>query len=146
VRPMVASLRRRVFRRPGRPTPQTDAWLSLDRLHEDGWAGPTVVVGLVVETRDARVVLRGSGPSMPPPIPLEIEAFLDGRSLGSRPVGGARADIDLMWRLEGAALGAHELRIVANTFVVPNDQFGNHDFRPLSYRVSKLDVEGGRLA
>jgi glycosyltransferase involved in cell wall biosynthesis len=146
VRPIVSTIRRRTFGAGQPTTPQTDAWRSLDRLHADGWAGPTLLLPVLLEAKEASLVLRGSGPPGAPSRPLELEAFLDGRSLGSTLVGGAGADIDITWRLDDVPPGRHQFRIAANTFVVPHDQLGNQDFRPLSYHVVKLDVIGGRLS
>ncbi len=146
VRPLMARLRRRRIRKAEpRTSPQTNAWLSLEQLHPDGWAGPTLVRAVIIDGPAASLVLRAAGPPGPPPRSMQLEAFLDGRSLGAFPVAGAGADINMTWRLDAAAPGPHQLRIAANAFVVPHDQVGNQDYRPLAYHVTALDVLGGRF-
>jgi hypothetical protein len=73
------------------------------------------------------------------PRPLVLEAFADGRSLGRRTIG-RKSEFEVEWRLDGLSQGTHEVRLAANTFVVPHEYFGNQDFRPLSYRVVRLGV------
>ncbi len=129
-------------RRPARyrpVLPHTEAWFRFNALHADGWAGPTLVMELDIEGPHA--VLSVVGTTDPDRLrgPLELEAFLDGHSLGRRSVG-SNSKFALTWNIAETPPGRHELRVVANTFTVPHDQFGNQDYRPLSYRLTTVSI------
>lgn len=127
-------LGRSTFRRRRAVAPQTDAYLSRTELYADNWAGPDVVV--VRELVNGQTVLTLT--AHPPPgelsQPLEIEAFLDDRSLGRQAVGEGTVFV-LRWPVPGKAPGGYRIRLKANGFVVPHDTLGTRDFRPLSYHV-----------
>jgi glycosyltransferase involved in cell wall biosynthesis len=119
--------------------PHTEAWFRFNALHADGWAGPTLVMEVDVNAPQAVLSLAGTTDPRHLRGPLELEAFLDGRSLGRRSVG-SNSEFALTWSVAEALPGRHELRVVASTFLVPHDRFGNQDYRPLSYRVSRFEV------
>jgi glycosyltransferase involved in cell wall biosynthesis len=119
--------------------PHTEAWLGFTSLHADGWAGPTLVMNLDFERLPAVLSLTGTTNPSRLRGPLELEAFLDGYSLGQKTVGSS-SDFTLTWSVGKTTAGPHELRVVASTFMVPHDQFGNQDYRPLSYRVTSVSV------
>ncbi len=134
-------------RRPAqhRPVlPHTEAWLRFNTLHADGWAGPTLVMSLDVAAPSSVLSLDGTTDPGRLRGPLELEAFLDGRPLGRRSTG-SNSVFSLTWSVAEIPSGQHELRIVASTFLVPHDQFGNQDYRPLSYRVTRVELLSSRV-
>jgi hypothetical protein len=139
LKPAIARLRQ--VRRPRRRVrqPDTEVWLSHTALHDDGWAGPTLVQMLTVEPPYTAVALSGTLSSGHLRRPLELEAFIDDRPLGRSRVGQTGA-FAVSWSLTGVSPGPHELRIKASTFAVPHEYSGNLDFRPLSYRVVQLKL------
>ena len=137
--PLLSRIRRRPEARPRPVLPHTEAWLGLTRLHDDGWAGPTFEAELHVDRLPATIALSGTTDPARLRDPLELEAFLDGHSLGRQQVG-QRAEFDLTWPVSNITPGPHQLRIAANTFLVPHDHFGNQDYRPLSYRVNRVGL------
>ena len=138
--PMLSRMRGRRRALPLPVLPHTEAWFRFNALHADGWAGPTLVTELDVEA--PRGILSLTGTTDPTRLrgPLELEVFLDGRSLGRRSVG-SNSEFDLAWSVVEVPPGRYELRVVASTFLVPHDQLGNHDYRPLSYRVARLELK-----
>jgi glycosyltransferase involved in cell wall biosynthesis len=121
--------------------PQTAAYLHGTALYDDGWAGPTMVKDLDAPDPSSKLTLSGRTMARRLSVPLRLEAFVDGRSLGEIPVAGD--DFAVSWPAPGVAPGRHEVRIVANTFMVPHDRFGNQDYRPLSYSLSHLELDAG---
>jgi hypothetical protein len=148
IRPLLAKARSAgQSARGGSPRPQTEAWLSRTTLFDDGWATLTYVTAIEVAAGDRAVSLIGTKPPGRMSPPLTIEAFVDQQSIGRVDTGRGN-DFSVSWPLpEAISPGAHELRLLANGFLVPHDRLGNQDFRPLSYRVSQLQIggsEGGR--
>jgi glycosyltransferase involved in cell wall biosynthesis len=130
----------RLGRRGKQINPQTAAWLSSTSRYSDGWAGPvwefdlTLSLGqhtVGLEAVTLRAGLRGT---------LEIEAFLDGRSLGTQSTGDAEG-FAISWPLADRTSGRHRFRLTANKFVVPHDHFGSQDYRPLAYRPSRVWIQ-----
>ncbi len=145
LQPVFSKMKGRSVRRHRRVQPHTEAWFGLTKLHADGWAGPTLVMEINVEAPHTTLALAGT--SFPDHLrgPLALEAFVDGRSLGCRSVG-RDSSFSLTWGLAGVAAGPHELRLAASTFMVPDDRFRNQDYRPLSYRVARLQLLGDTVA
>jgi glycosyltransferase involved in cell wall biosynthesis len=139
LKPILAGRRRGSASRRRPIQPHTEAWLGRTSLHDDGWAGPTFVTDVHVDAPDSVLTLTGT--SFPDYLRgrLTLEAFIDGRSLGSRAVG-RESCFALSWRLADVRPGPHEVRFAASTFMVPDDRFGNQDFRPLSYRVGRVEL------
>lgn len=130
--------------RIGRPHPQTDAWLSRTALHADGWAGPVVEVTVAGHNDDRLLVLAGAALEGRLAKPLEIEALLDGRSLGRcRVERSQEKGFRVSWPISHLEDGPHTVRLIANGYVVPNDAMGNGDFRPLSYVLQSLSTGKG---
>jgi len=138
LKPVLARLKQKRVRRHAR-RPDTEVWLNHTALHNDGWAGPTLVQTLNTEPLHATVALSGTVSLGHLLRPLELEAFLDNRPLG-RSCVGQTGPFAVSWSLTGVPPGPHELRIKANTFAVPHEYSGNLDFRPLSYRVVQLKL------
>jgi len=140
VKPALSRLRQRQRLRPRAVLPHTEAWFRFNALHDDGWAGPTLVMELDVEASPAVLSLGGTTDPGRLRGRLELEAFVDGHSLGRRAVG-SNAEFSVTWSVPEIPSGRHELRVVASTFLVPHDQFGNQDYRPLSFRLIRLALE-----
>lgn len=146
LKPLVFEARTRLFGRRGLSfRAETEGWSGFTGLHGDGWVGPTLALSVDWAPGHTRVVLKGkTKPSRFNP-PLEIEALIGGESLGTREVG-RRVEFELVWNLPQASGGRQRLQLVANSFMVPHDYFGNHDYRPLSYHLTSLEIEGDGLS
>ena len=120
--------------------PQTLAWRGFESLHADGWAGPTLVQTVQIEAQHTSLALVGSVVHGGFRRPLEIEASIDGGSLGRRTVAGGSQFV-LEFPLKGVRAGSHQVRIVSSQHLVPHDLLGNQDYRPLSFRLEQLRLE-----
>jgi hypothetical protein len=119
--------------------PQTLAWRDFESVHADGWVGPVLVRGIDVPEGLAHVLLRGTLWSAHFQPGLALSFFIDGRSFGRQQVGRGPS-FTMTVPLTGVAPGTHQLRVEASAWVVPDRHFGNHDYRPLSYRLDALGV------
>jgi glycosyltransferase involved in cell wall biosynthesis len=144
VLPVLRAWSRRVVRAPvPSRDPQTLAWRDFESVHTDGWVGPVLVHAIEVPEGTAHVRLRGALWSAHFQPGLSLSFFVDGRPLGRHEVGRGPS-FTVTVPLIGVAPGAHQLRVEASAWVVPDRHFGNHDYRPLSYRLEALDVEAVR--
>ena len=120
--------------------PQTLAWRGFESLHGDGWAGPTLVQTVEIDAQHTTLALVGSVAHTGFRLPLEIEASIDGGSLGRRTVAGGSQFV-VKFSLTGVRAGSHQVRIVSSQHAVPHDIFGNQDYRPLSFSLEQLRLE-----
>ena len=51
-----------------------------------------------------------------------------------------RTSAEHVWALGDVAPGRHELKVMSSTFVVPHDYMGIGDYRPLSFKLTKLKL------
>ena len=102
-------------------------------------AGPALVVELDIEALEAELTLSGTTDLGRLRGPLDLELSVNGQSLGRRRIQD-RNEFSIQWHVVGFPPGRHQFRIAASSFMVPHDYFGNQDFRPLSYRVTRLEV------
>lgn len=123
--------------------PQTLAWRDFQGVHDDGWVGPLLVRSIDVPAGPAHVRLRGTLWSVHFQAGLALTFFVDGQPVG-REEAGLGPSFSITVPLTGVAPGAHELRVEANASLVPDRHLGNHDYRPLSYRLDGLEVESAR--
>ena len=70
---------------------------------------------------------------------LELSLSVDGEPIGNRRTV-QKGEFSLSVPLEGISPGKHQLKITANTFVVPYDYAGADDFRPLSFRLLHITL------
>jgi hypothetical protein len=122
--------------------PRTDptrmlVWREWAELHPDGWAGPLCRVPLHVGPGARQLELDGCVEIGHHERPLEIEVRVDGRAVGRCAVGRRRA-FRAVLPLGDVPPGDHDLRLVSNTFLVPDEFRGNEDFRPVSFKVRQL--------
>ena len=143
--PVLSRMRGRQRARQRPVLPHTEAWFRFSALHGDGWAGPTLVKEIEIETAHAAIRLSGTTDLSRLRDPLDLEAFVDGRSLGRQRVEKTN-EFSFRWSVVGLPTGRHQFQVVASTFMVPHDYFGDRDFRPLAYRVTRLELEGSRSA
>jgi glycosyltransferase involved in cell wall biosynthesis len=141
LKPALSKLLRRPLIRSRSVLPHTEAWFSLTTLHDDGWAGPALVVDLDIEAPEAELTLSGTTDLGRLRGPLDLELSVNGRSLGRRRIQD-RNEFSIQWHVADVPAGRHQFRIAASSFMVPHDYFGNQDFRPLSYRVTRLELGG----
>jgi glycosyltransferase involved in cell wall biosynthesis len=140
LRPALSKLVRRPLARSRTVLPHTQAWFGLTKLHDDGWAGPALVIELDIEAPHAALTLSGTTDLGRLRGPLDLELSVDGRSMGHQRIL-SRNEFSIEWPLAGLPTGRHQFRIAASRFMVPHDHFGNQDFRPLSYRVTRLELD-----
>jgi glycosyltransferase involved in cell wall biosynthesis len=130
------------FRQARADAPHTLAWRDFAGLHSDGWAGPTYITTIDVKPEHTQLHLDGEIMLGRLPHPLELNLFLDGQPLGRQRIG-RRKDFTLNIALKAIAPGSHELKIVSNTYGVPDNFMGNGDFRPLSFKLRQLTLMNG---
>ena len=118
--------------------PQTLVWRDFKAVHADGWVGPVLVRAIDVPEGRAQLQLRGAPWSAHFQPGLTLAFFLDGHPLARHAVSGDSFAIHVP--LAGVVPGRHELRIEASACVVPDRHLGNHDHRPLAYRLDALEV------
>jgi hypothetical protein len=119
--------------------PHTLAWRDFTGQHGDGWAGPTFITTIEAEPGDIQLQLDGEVMLGRLPRPLELELFLDGQPLGRQRIG-RKKEFTLTVSLKAIAPGSHELKIISNTYGVPDKSMGNGDFRPLSFKLRQLTL------
>jgi hypothetical protein len=123
-----------------RMPPQTAAWADFTDLHADGWGGPHVSLPFELGARRAAtltveghvpVTARGQTRIT---LQIETESTAD---IAVEPAGSFAV------RLPVADLepGRHVLDIRADRWFTPDELWGNRDFRPLSFRITRLEVE-----
>jgi hypothetical protein len=106
-------------------------------VHGDGWAGPAVVTELHAQGHERALVLSGSTTIGSGPSVVDVEAFVDNQSLGRRSLGPGDP-FSVTWAIGRLTPGPHDVRLVADAFIVPHEVLANDDYRPLSYHVSRL--------
>jgi glycosyltransferase involved in cell wall biosynthesis len=143
LKPALSKLLRRPPVRSRTVLPHTEAWFGLTTLHDDGWAGPALEIEMDLEAPHAALTLGGTTDLGRLRGPLDLELSVDGRSLGRQRIQD-RDEFSVEWHVAGLPAGRHQFRIVASRFMVPHDYFGNRDFRPLSYRVTRLALDEAR--
>lgn len=123
--------------RPSRaPHPQTVAWRNFTGLHSDGWSGPHASLEFtIVEPRNQ--VLRIEG-YVPPEMPGATMLTL--RIEGRAPLHERASSFKVSLPVEHLAPGSHVLDIEADRWFAPHDLWGNRDYRPLAFRVTRFDV------
>jgi glycosyltransferase involved in cell wall biosynthesis len=121
--------------------PNTRAWLGFDALYGDGWVGPVFATSVEVGPGDRCLYLEGGTDVGHLPEPLELEAEVDGRSLGRQRVG-RREDFVVTFSLGQVEAGTHRVRLLANTFVTHHAYRGTQDYRPLSFQLRQLRLTG----
>lgn len=121
------------------PSPQTLAWRDSAALHADAWAGPVWVSTVAVQPGHSWLELSASTGGFEMPVTLELSFSLDGKALGTQRAvrQGAFA---IRIPLQGVAVGEHELRVTANTFVTPYEYMGAEDHRALSYKLKGVTL------
>lgn len=125
--------------KPSKLAPQTLAWRDFVSLHADSWAGPTFITEVDTSPDHTLIELAGSTGGFRMPSPLEVNLYLDDRHVHCEQVGRGQT-FALSVPLGDVAPGRHELKVVSSTFVVPHDYMGIGDYRPLSFKLTKLKL------
>jgi glycosyltransferase involved in cell wall biosynthesis len=127
----------------GRATlsPLTEAWRGFTRLHADGWAGPRVELTFDRPEDTARCELLFEGSTLPEalPGPLMLTVRVPGVSLVRVEVG-RQSTFSARLPITHLAPGRYGLTVDANRFLIPHARWGNGDYRPLSFRLLRLQV------
>jgi hypothetical protein len=123
-------------------SPHTQAWLGFHEMHGDTWVGPTLEreIDISAEAQGGALLLEGDSNPQALPQPLTIEVSL-GPGIRERIELGAASAFSRRLPLGALPPGRHTLVMRANVFMVPHDQWGNGDYRPLSYRLTNCALE-----
>jgi glycosyltransferase involved in cell wall biosynthesis len=128
--------------RPREETPHTLAWRDFVGLHGDGWAGPVLISAIDVAPGQTELLLEGDIAVGRLRRPLEIELYVDGQLLGRQRIG-RKKEFSVIFPLGAITAGEHTVKIVSNTYSVPDAIMSNGDFRPLSFRLRQLTPTNG---
>jgi glycosyltransferase involved in cell wall biosynthesis len=132
---------RRLFGR-GVIDPRTQAWREFVDLHADGLAPPTMVRSVELRRDDTHVHIKGNTIVKFLPRRLTLRVFLDERELGSLEIRANEA-FEFELPLPNLECGKHQLSIVSSRFAVPHNHYRNYDFRPVSFKLDKLELVRG---
>jgi glycosyltransferase involved in cell wall biosynthesis len=113
---------------------QSLMWRDFVGLHEDGWAGPTLVMPISVETGQKSLEFKCTTGGFQVLSEVEFGCWIDDVPVDHEMARRGK-EFSIKLPLGDLEPGDHELRIVANTYVVPNDNHVRGDFRPLSFRI-----------
>jgi glycosyltransferase involved in cell wall biosynthesis len=129
--------------KPHVPHPQTLAWRDFTSVHADSWVGPVLITEIDVAPDQIQLVLAGNTAGFRLPRPLELQIYIDQTLVNHSRVGNQPV-FTLEVPLGNLTPGRHELKIVANTSIVPYEFLGVQDFRPLVFKLSELSLTAGR--
>lgn len=125
--------------KPTPPHPATLAWRDFSAQHADRWVGPTYITPIEVSGQPSQLRIAGGTEGFRMPKPITIELFVNGNSIGRKALGYGQ-EFDFTIQLPPLAIGAHELKITSNTYIVPFNYFGVDDYRPLAFKLKELAV------
>ncbi len=120
--------------------PQTLAWRDFTSQHKDGWLGPVFEGQVEVGVQHTHLQIQGACWEGQMSLPFEIEVLIDGISLGKQ-VAPQKSSFELRYSLVGIAPGLHQAKVVSDSYFVPHNHFSNNDYRPLSFRLVKLEPQ-----
>jgi hypothetical protein len=126
------------FKRKIKPSPHTLAWRGFTGQHQDGWVGPTYLTSLLIESRHTHLLMEGRLTELQTGSPMELKIFL-GKSLIGHQVLWGKPTFKLQVPLPTFNPGTYELKIVSSACFVPNNHFANLDYRPLAFKLKKLE-------
>jgi hypothetical protein len=119
------------------------AWRDFTSVHADSWVGPVLITEIDVAPDQIQLVLAGNTAGFRLPRALELQIYIDQTLVNHGHVGHQPA-FTLEVPLGNLTPGRHELKIVANTSIVPFEFLGVQDFRPLVFKLSELSLTAGR--
>jgi hypothetical protein len=128
--------------RPVPDAPHTLAWRDFTGLHSDSWVGPVYVTDIEAKPGDTQLQLEGNVALGRLPRPLEVELYVDDQLLGRQRIG-RKKEFSVTFPLGAITPGEHTVKIVSNTYSVPDNIAGNGDFRPLSFKLQQLILTNG---
>lgn len=129
------SLRNLVRRRS--VSPHTLAWRSFTGLHADGWAGPEWITDIEIATGQHELQLIAEAPLGNRARLFDIQLFIDEQLVFQGQVR-QRSQFTLTVDTHQIPPGTHKLKVVSSSYVVPHDLAGNHDYRPLAFKLKEL--------
>jgi glycosyltransferase involved in cell wall biosynthesis len=122
------------------PAPAT-VWRSFTGQHGDGHVGPRFTMPVQVPPGGGFLHLDGEVNNPGPlPEPLVVTAAVAGRPLAEASLGG-RGAFRLSVPLAGLRPGRHDLEVGSSWFRIPDDFWGNGDYRPLAFRLVGVTSE-----
>ncbi len=147
MKPRIANAVRRIRRPPRKPArspsyPQTLAWKDFVARHADGWVGPQFHTLLQIEPGHTHIRLEGSHGALDPMRPLQLEIYLDNQRLAQTTIQ-TPACFSLHVPIGIPHRGTYQLRINSSSYLVPHQILGNDDYRPLSFKIEKLELVSG---
>jgi glycosyltransferase involved in cell wall biosynthesis len=126
--------------RSGKLRPETLAWRDFTAVHQDGWVGPTLIVSVEAGPRTTHLELSGQVVFGLKPEQCGLTVFVDG--VEAARLVPRKERFSFRVPLPSLPAGKHEVKVVAQTFVVLHDELRNGGFRPLSYRLARLELRG----
>lgn len=124
---------------PGRFSPETLALRSFTGVYADGSVGPNYVATLHVQPGQQTLVLQGISDVLGVPRQFTIDLLVDDQPLALRLP--ARGDgFELQISIDHLKPGPHRLAIHSSAFVIPGEWTGMDDYRPVSFRLVRLEA------
>ncbi len=122
-------------------SPQTEAYLEQTDLWKDGWSGPRLVLSREAPMGATTVSVQGwvNLDYMSEPFVLAVR--IDGQEIGRQHIKKSGDFVLHMPLPKALEQGRRTIEIDASTWFVPHRFTRNRDFRPLGWRVGKVEVE-----
>jgi glycosyltransferase involved in cell wall biosynthesis len=111
----------------------TDVW-------DDGWAGPEVIVRRTVSASSRELVVAGWTDVRYMGRSLDLTFDVDGRPLGTHRID-TTGEFEVRFPWQNTQHNTVGIRVRANKWFVPHRFSGTGDFRPLAWRIKRLDFE-----
>jgi hypothetical protein len=148
MKPRIAAAVRRLRQPPGKPArapsdPQTLGWKDFVAQHADGWVGPRFHTLLQIERSHTHIRLEGSHGVVDRATPLQLDIYLGDQRLAKTTIPTpTRFSLNVPIGIRNP--GSYQLRIISSSYFVPRHVEGNDDYRPLSFKIEKLELVSGR--
>jgi hypothetical protein len=104
--------------------------------------GPQFHTSLQIEPGHTHIRLEGSHGILDPMSPLQLDIYLDDRRLTKTTIQ-TPTSFSLNLPIEIRYPGTYQLRINSSSYFVPRHVEGNDDYRPLSFKIEKLELVSG---
>jgi glycosyltransferase involved in cell wall biosynthesis len=125
--------------------PETLAWRDFTALHRDGWVGPTLITTVECGARPSHLELSGQVAFGLKPQQCVLTLFVDGGVVAVELVPQQRR-FAVRVPLPPLTAGTHEVKVVARAFAVLDDELYNGDYRPLAFKLDRLELTADGVA
>jgi len=121
--------------------PQTAVYFDHTEPWGDGWVGPRLVVLREAADGEWELLIQGWIDLRYMSKPLVLTVYIDGWQLGQQQVEQS-GNFALRFPLHQPLLaGPHTVEVQASTWFVPHRFTRNRDFRPLAFRLARLEFQ-----